>query len=253
MNRLNLNFKDPKGNLKTGVLEVKNQNNKSQFYIFGDISSDSWDKWTDEDTCPSDVLNLLNSIDGDLDIYINSPGGSAYAGVAIYNMLKRYDSGKITVYVEGIAASAASIIAMAGDEIIIPKNACLMIHKAWSYGYGNSNDLIDLAEQLERLDEVILGTYKEKLKDGNDLEKIKEMVTNETFIYGEEAAKYFNITVEKELEAVACLDKTSLNDERIPENIRKIMNFRENKKNKNEVDVNLEIEKAKLKLKLNLL
>lgn len=97
---------------------------KQELYFYGDIVSDEMDKWQDTDTCPQDVQNILKQIDENkpLDIYINSGGGSVFAGLAIYNMLKRNKAQK-TVHIDGLAASIASVIAMAGDKIIMPSNA----------------------------------------------------------------------------------------------------------------------------------
>ena len=113
---------------KTGYIELKNMTETSaDLIVYGGIASE---KWYEDDVTPTGVKELLDSAEGkDLKIYINSPGGSAFAGVAIYNMLLRH-SGKKEVFIDGLAASAASIIAMAGDVINIPKNAYLMIHRA---------------------------------------------------------------------------------------------------------------------------
>ena len=132
-------------NLDKGKLEVKNKaENKAELIIFGEITSS---RWANSDVIPSDVNNLLNEIGENdaLDIYINSPGGSVFAGIAIYNMLARHKGYK-RVFVEGYAASIASVIAMVGDEIIVPENAYLMIHKAWGFAIGNADDLREQAD-----------------------------------------------------------------------------------------------------------
>ena len=126
--------------------KFKNSENgsKSELFFYGDIVSDSWAAWQNEDQYPMNVSQLLKEIGGgDLDIHINSGGGDVFAGVAICNML-RSCSGHKTVYVDGLAASVASVIAMAGDEIIIPSNAFMMIHKAWTTAMGNANDMRSL-------------------------------------------------------------------------------------------------------------
>src|SRR5690625_4825000 len=111
-------------------LAIKNQtNDKAELYIYGDIISGDW-KWEDSDVTSTEVRDFLKDIEDvtHLDIYINSGGGSVFTGMAIYNMLKRHKAHK-RVIVDGLAGSIASVIAMAGDEIIIPSNAYLMIHK----------------------------------------------------------------------------------------------------------------------------
>ncbi len=144
------------------ILQVKNQTtNSADLYFYGDIVSDWWGAWTESDQYPEAIKNFLNGQEGkDLNIYINSGGGSVFASLAIYNMLKRH-TGKKTVTVDGVAASGASVIAMAGDEIIIPENAFLMIHRAWVDTTGNAEELRACADYLERLDEGILAIYKE--------------------------------------------------------------------------------------------
>ena len=122
---------------KVGHMDFKNEVNSQELYFYGDIVSDSWGKWCDEDKCPQDVLEVLNSIDEgrDLNIYINSGGGSVYAGLAIYNQLKRKKCNKI-VHVDGLAASIASVIMLAGNTVIIPKTAQTMIHDPWMGIWG---------------------------------------------------------------------------------------------------------------------
>ena len=118
--------KDGKLN-KVGNMEFRNESTYQELYFYGDIVSDTWEKWCEEDKCPQDVLDILNSIDEnrDLNIYINSGGGSVYAGLAIYNQLKRKKCNKI-VRVDGLAASIASVIMLAGNKVIIPKTAQTM-------------------------------------------------------------------------------------------------------------------------------
>ena len=102
-------------------------------YFYGDIVSDWWGAWQEEDQYPEAIKNFLAEANGrDLNIYINSGGGSVFAGIAIYNMLKRYQ-GKKTVHVDALAGSIASVIAFADSDMpTIPSNAYLMIHKPWA-------------------------------------------------------------------------------------------------------------------------
>ena len=131
-----------------------------------------------------DVKNMLGQLDdkSNLNIYVNSGGGSVFAGLAIYNMLKR--KGSKTVYVDGVAASIASVIALAGDRIVIPSNAFLMIHKPWTISAGNANDFRKMAEDLDHIESGILNVYKENLKDGIGIEEIQQLVDAETWLRG---------------------------------------------------------------------
>ena len=193
-------------NLKTdkarGTLEIKNQTETSaDLCVYGYISDSKWDNQT---VVPADVKALLDEIKDvkTLNIYINSGGGSVFAGMAIYNMLKRCKAEKV-VYVDGIAASIASVIAFCGDQLIIPSNAYLMIHKAWTLAIGNSDEMLQAAEMLETIDKGILYVYEENLKGGVSTDAIKQMVEAETWMTGETAAEYFNLTVTEANEAAA--------------------------------------------------
>ncbi|AFM40326.1 protease subunit of ATP-dependent protease [Desulfosporosinus acidiphilus SJ4] len=156
-----------------------------ELLLYGDISSTTW--WGDEVTPVAFAQDLKNLGDiSQLNIYINSGGGDVFAGQAIYSMLKRHPAQK-NVYIDGLAASIASVIAMAGDVVFMPKNAMLMIHKAWTMAIGNANDLRKLADDMDKIDESILTTYQ--AKTGLDPETITEMVNAETWLTADEAVK----------------------------------------------------------------
>lgn len=186
------------------LLQIRNQTeNTADLYFYGDIVSSWMGAWDDADQYPSAVRDFLAEAEGkDLNIYINSGGGAVFAGMAIYNMLKRHRGFK-TVYVDGVAASIASVIALAGDRIIIPANAYFMIHKPWTVAVGNADELLAVVDALDKVEEGILNVYAENLVEGIDIEEIREMVAKETWMTGEDAAKYFRVEVGKPIEAVA--------------------------------------------------
>lgn len=192
---------------QVGKMEIKNlSKDKAELYLYGDIVSSEWGKWESTDTCPEDVRLFLEEIQdvNHLDIYINSGGGSVFAGMSIYNMLKRNKAYKIA-HVDGLAGSIASMFPFVADEIFMPSNSYMMIHKPWVYTYGNSNELKDMANTLDTIEEGILNVYEANLNEGVTIEEIKELVNKGTWLTGEQAAKYFNkIKVEEENEAVAC-------------------------------------------------
>lgn len=200
-----INFKN-KANKTVGKLEIKNINGNSSIRFDGDIVDSDWDKWNDTDSCPSDVLEALNGLSGDLDIYINSGGGSVFSGMSIYNILSRYKGNK-TVYVDGLAGSIASVIAMAGDKIVMPKNSFLMIHKPLCMVGGNANDFRKMADTLDTIEQGIINVYATKLKDGANIDDIKSMVNDETWLTGEQAQQYFNIEVGEANNAIAFIRK----------------------------------------------
>ncbi|BAL19575.1 MULTISPECIES: head maturation protease, ClpP-related [Bacillales] len=191
--------------MKVDWLQIKNQTEDTpSLYFYGDIVSSWWGAWEDEDQYPENVRNILDGVKGkDLNIYINSGGGSVFAGMAIYNMIKRHEGYK-TVHIDGLGGSIASVIAFAGDKLIVPSNAYLMIHKPWNGTYGNANDFRKMADDLDAIEEGIINVYKDNLKEGVDIEEIREMVQNETWLNGLKASEYFNIEVVAENTAVAC-------------------------------------------------
>lgn len=251
-----INFKN-KANKTVGKLEIKNINGNSSIRFDGDIVDTDWDKWNKEDSCPADVLEALNGLTGDLDIYINSGGGSVFSGMSIYNILSRYQGNK-TVYVDGLAGSIASVIAMAGDKIVMPKNSFLMIHKPLCMVGGNSNDFRKMADTLDTIEQGIINVYATKLKDGVNIEDIKSMVNDETWLTGEQAQQYFNIEVSEPINAIAFIQKNDfqnyLNDKlqepKPVENSKELKNNDEDIKNKEQLELETELLKLELELEL---
>lgn len=192
----------------------------ADLYFYGDIVSDWWGAWQDEDQYPDAVKNFLAEHKGkNLNIYINSGGGSVFAGIAIYNMLKRHN-GKKTVFVDALAGSIASVIAFAGDRLVIPSNSFLMIHKPWASCVGNSDDLRKMADDLEAVETGILNIYEEHLKEGVSIDTIKEMLAAETWLNGQQAAEYFNVEIgEEKAIAAAVTEETRKFCKAIPEEI----------------------------------
>lgn len=209
MKELKLYNKDRDGNTKVcGSMTIKNQTDSSaDLFFYGDIVSETWQsECYEDDMAPGDVKEFLDQLDGteNINIHINSGGGSVFGGIAIYNMLRRNNAHK-TVYVDGLAASIASVIMMAGDEIVMPKNATVMIHKpsaSYLFTTKNADDLRKDAESLDTCQEAIMQTYMTKAKV--DKEEIEQKVNDETWLTGEEAAELFDIKVEEANDAVAC-------------------------------------------------
>ncbi|EIS9475923.1 TPA: Clp protease ClpP [Clostridioides difficile] len=241
MNKEMIKLKNSKNDNLSSVLEIKNETkDNAELYFYGDIVSSWLGAWDDTDQYPESIKKFLDNVKGkDLDIYINSGGGSVFAGMAIYNMLKRHKGFK-TVYIDGLAASIASVIALAGDKVIIPSNAYFMIHKPWCNVYGNSNELREQAEILDKIEEGIINVYSENLSLDVNIEDIKNMLNNETWLTGEEAIKYFNMEISDNVNAVACLSEMYDKYLKVPKNI--------NKNTKN-----YDIEKEKLLLELDLI
>jgi ATP-dependent protease ClpP protease subunit len=149
--------------------------------IFDVIGADFWG----EGVTANRISGALYSLDGeDVTVNINSPGGDMFEGLAIYNLLRQY-SGKVTVKVLGLAASAASIIAMAGDEVQVGRGAFLMIHNCWVAVMGNRNDLIQTAQDMAPFDQAMADIYA--ARSGQSGDDIAAMMDNETYISGSDA------------------------------------------------------------------
>ena len=169
-----------------GSIEIKNQtDNEAEICFYGDINSDSmgeWSKYFPDDKCPSDIKEFFDQLSDDVEkihVHINSGGGSVFGGIAIYNLLKNHKA-EIIVHVDALAASIASVIAMAGDKIIIPKNAQLMIHKPMALVSGNADEMRKEADVLDGCQKVILSTYMEHVKEGVTEKTINDLINAET-------------------------------------------------------------------------
>lgn len=159
--------------------------------IEGDIidDSDAWlYEWFGESaTAPNSFKDELNQFKGkDLTVWIDSYGGSVFAGASIYNALKEHN-GKITVKIDGKAMSAASVIAMAGDEIIMSPVAVMMIHNPLTTASGNMHDLRKVADVLDQVKESIINAYV--TKTGRSRNKISQMMDDETWMSANVAVK----------------------------------------------------------------
>lgn len=143
------------------------------------------DFWTGGGVTSKRVAAALRAI-GDQDVFVdlNSPGGDFFEGVAIYNLLRAHPK-KVTVRVLSLAASAASVIAMAGDDIQIGKAGFLMVHNAWVVAIGNRHDLADAAKTMEPFDDAMASVYAERA--GVKKAKAAEWMDNETWFNGEQA------------------------------------------------------------------
>lgn len=144
---------------------------------------------------------------------INSPGGSVFDALAIYNALRQHPAA-VEVTIMGVAASAASVIAMAGDTIVMPENAFMMIHNPLNLAYGNADDLREMADVLDKIAASLIGIYAKRT--GLPEDEIKALLDAETWLNAEEAVtKGFADELQAELKVAAAFDM-----DRLPENVR---------------------------------
>ena len=150
--------------------------------IYDQIGAD-W--WTGEGTTAKRISGALRAIgDKHATVYINSPGGDVFEGLAIYNLLREHQAG-VTVKVVGVAASAAAIIAMAGSRIEVARAGFLMIHNSWTVAIGNQHDMRETADWLAPFDKTQVDIFA--ARTGESPEKIAKMLDAETWVGGQEA------------------------------------------------------------------
>lgn len=158
-----------------------------ELYIYSDVEGDGYDWYTGEtvqsDTSAAYFREQLDQHPDakEITVYINSLGGSVMEGVAIYNQLKRHPAHK-TVYIDGFACSVASVIAMAGDTVVMPRNTCMMIHNAWTVAIGNAARLRKAADDLDVLNTASRQAYLLKAGDKLSEDKLIEMMDAETYL-----------------------------------------------------------------------
>lgn len=152
----------------------------NQIDIYGDIGESLWG----DSISANDVKSALSGMTGDVLVRINSAGGSVFDGFAIYNLLREY-KGSVTVKIDALAASAASVVAMAGDSIEMADNALFMMHNPWTFALGESKDMIKTAELLDKIRDSIVATYKAKTDLSSD--EISDMMDQETWLSADEA------------------------------------------------------------------
>lgn len=185
--------------VKNGIAEIS---------IFGEIVSSGYE-WSDSDTSATRFQNDLKNL-GELSVinlHINSPGGSVFDGIAIYQMLVQHKA-TVNVYIDGLAASIASVIAMAGNNIYIPSNAMLMVHNPWTMAMGNASELRKQADDLDKIGQSMQQSYLNKSGDKLDEETLQSLLDNETWLSASEAVGYgLADEVLPENRVAACISK----------------------------------------------
>ena len=204
---------------------MKNDEEKSaELILYGSIGSDEyWDDISDK-VFKQDIENL-----GDVEniiLHINSPGGSVFSAVAIANTLKNHKA-KITANIDGLAASAATIITSACDTVKMPKNALFMVHNPITFAYGNNQDMKKTLEMLDKVKDSIIETYLNKAK--TDKETLSELMDNETWMNAEEAKEYGFIDeiLDENVEKEVIENKLIINN--MAFDISRFKNFKEKK------------------------
>jgi len=162
---------------------VRNEGEKRILLLDGEISDETW--WGDEVT-PQMFRSELHAAEGDIDLWINSPGGDCYAAAQIYNMLMEY-KGNVTVKIDGIAASAASVVAMAGSTVEMSPVATIMIHNPMTISIGDTHEMERTISFLAEIKESIINAYE--IKTGLSRAKISRLMDAETWMNAKKAVE----------------------------------------------------------------
>ncbi len=164
------------------------KDNSGSLFIYSVIGS----SWFEEGVTATGVKDALAAMKGvtTLNVFINSEGGDVFEAKTIYTQLKRFaadNSAEIIVHIDGLAASAATFIAMAGDKIITSPAATWMVHEAWTLAMGNASDLRDSADLLDMMNEDIANIYATRTK--RSVEEMRDLMSKETWMNAEQALK----------------------------------------------------------------
>lgn len=169
---------------KSRPFEIRSKSaTKAEIIIYDQIGADWFGNGITAKSFSDELKNMDKSVN-EIDVRINSPGGDVFDGITIYNRLKQHPAKKC-VYVDGLAASIASIIALAGDEIIMGEGALLMVHLPWTWGAGNRKELESTIDRLLDVEEQMVGIYARKTGLGRA--EIKQMLEAETWMDADQA------------------------------------------------------------------
>lgn len=179
MNEKSIPFHDIKAEFK-----AETKGDEATLHIYGDIG----ESWWSEAVSAADIRDFLSSTDASIiNVRLNTLGGDVFDGLAIHNQLKEHKA-KIIIHVDGIAASAGSIIAMAGDEINMPKTSMMMVHNAWTFAAGNAKDFEKVAADLQKINNTIIESYLPRFVGTR--EELVQLLDDETFLTAEEAVTF---------------------------------------------------------------
>ncbi|MCX4248893.1 MAG: Clp protease ClpP [Bacilli bacterium] len=156
--------------------ETETQSQERILFLNGTIAEESW---FDDEVTPALFKDELNSGEGDITVWINSPGGDCIAAAQIYNMLMNY-KGNVTVKIDGIAASAASVIAMAGNKVIVSPVSMIMIHNPATIAAGDTSEMQKAIAMLDEVKESIINAYE--IKTGLSRAKLSHLMDAETWM-----------------------------------------------------------------------
>ena len=193
----------------------------TEITIYGDIG----ESWWYESISANDIKEALKNVTTEtVTVRLNSPGGDAFDGITIYNQLKNHDA-KVIIYVDGLAASAASVIAMAADELIMNTGSMLMIHEASTFAWGTKTDIKKTLNALEGLDKSLADIYMTRYQ--GERSEIDTMIQNETWFTASEAVEVGLADKVNEVDETEDDEAEDIDAEAYKNNV--LMKFRNNK------------------------
>lgn len=171
-------------------MSLNSENEKGELFVYGDIADT---KWYEDDVTVRGVRDALSEMGNvkTLELHINSNGGSVAAGNTIVNLIDSYKQKTgcvVHTFIDGIAASMASGIAMAGDKIYMAQNAIFMVHKPFSVAWGNSDEMLHTAEILEKVEDTLVKNYMRHFSGTED--ELRQLLADESWLTAEEALDY---------------------------------------------------------------
>jgi len=164
---------------------IVNKSEKAEIYIYEQIGEDFWSGGGVTAKAFQKELSEIKA--SQIDLHINSPGGVVFDGITIYNLLKHHPA-NITTYIDGLAASIASVIALSGNKVVMANNALFMVHSASGVTMGTASDMRDFAERLDKVNTAISETYISKT--GKTEKEISDIMNDETWMTADEAMNH---------------------------------------------------------------
>ena len=180
--------------------KIVNKSDKAEIWIYEEIGQDFW---TGGGVTAKNFQKELSAITAkQIDLHINSPGGAVFDGVAIYNLIKQHPA-NVTTYIDGIAASIASVIALAGDKVVMAANALYMMHNPSGMVMGTAADMRSLADVLDKIRGTMTGVYAAKSGQADSV--ISSLLDAETWMTADEAMEFgFVDEIADEMDLAAC-------------------------------------------------
>lgn len=230
--------------------KIKIKNNEEEevqsvLFLNGTIAEESW---FDDDITPRLFKSELDNNEGDITVWINSPGGDVVAAAQIYNMLIDH-KGEVTVKIDGIAASAASVIAMAGTKVLMSPVSMMMIHNPVTLAFGDKSEMKKTISMLDEVKESIINAYEIKTNQSRD--KISKMMDEETWMDVNKAIEFG--FCDGKIERKDCLDTEIPNVVSMYSKTKVMNSLLEKLSNKAKIEKKVEIKASDLVERLNLI